>query len=227
MCFVAVPMSSYSLDYEELLSRYSNHLNAVELLRQYRPYLETVPSMRRSEASLITIPLPIIQVRRATADLGNQPPNEKLSLPCDLAILMCDPEWQVKTDVEIFIFIHRQGEDFSDLLRRWRQTQILLSHDYSWDMPLNRKHIFSEGAEKNLPLFVLMSDSPPRIKRGLKGAGLPFVEEQQMGENSGDLPNSTDDYPPELIDVELGNDDMDDFLYEQLPDDPDMGSFLS
>jgi hypothetical protein len=163
--------------YEELLCHYSDHLNAVELLRQYRPYLETVPSMRRSEESLITIPLPLIQVRRETEGKGYSGTYEKLQLPCDLAVIMCDPEWQVKTDVEIFIFIHHPEEDFSGMLRRWRQTQMLLTRDYSWDMPLHKQEMYSEGAQSLLPLFVLLEDTPARIQRGMKGSGLPFVIE--------------------------------------------------
>jgi hypothetical protein len=169
--------SIHSHYYEELLCHYSDHLNAVELLRQYRPYLETVPSMRRSEESLITIPLPLIQVRRETEGKGYTGTYEKLQLPCDLAIIMCDPEWQVKTDVEIFIFIHHPEEDFSGMLRRWRQTQMLLTRDYSWDMPLHKQHMYSEGAQKTLPLFVLLEDTPARIQRGMKGSGLPYVIE--------------------------------------------------
>ncbi|MBO1068768.1 MAG: hypothetical protein HEQ13_05030 [Dolichospermum sp. DEX189] len=47
-------------------------------------------------------------------------------LPCDIAIIMCDPEWKIKTSVEILVFIHRPHEDFSDLLGRWRQSQVYL-----------------------------------------------------------------------------------------------------
>jgi hypothetical protein len=176
------PVGTHTGYYEELLCHYSNHLNAVELLRQHRPYLETVPSMRRSEESLITIPLPLIQVRREQEGKDYSGPYEKLLLPCDLAIIMCDPEWQVKTDVEIFIFIHHADEDFSGLLSRWRQTQMLLVRDYSWDMPRHQQHMYSEGADKTLPLFVLLEDTPPRIQKGLQGAGLPFVIETFSGD---------------------------------------------
>ncbi|NEP06135.1 MAG: hypothetical protein F6K34_15680, partial [Okeania sp. SIO4D6] len=96
-------------------------------------------------------------------------------LPCDLGIFMCDPEWKVKTGVEIFIFIYRPQEDFSDLLSRWRQTQILLNKEYEWEMPQGYKHIYSQEAEEVYPLFVLFSETPERIKRGLNGAALPFV----------------------------------------------------
>jgi hypothetical protein len=100
---------------------------------------------------------------------------ELITIPCDLALLMCDPEWQIKTDVEIFIFIHRPTEGLSDLLRRWRETQVLLSRGYSWEMPLQHQHIFSEGADKPYPLFILSSETPELIQRGLKGARLPHI----------------------------------------------------
>ncbi|MGB3508585.1 MAG: hypothetical protein WBA93_04970 [Microcoleaceae cyanobacterium] len=157
-------------DYEALLAEYSNSRAAVALLKQYRKYLEMIPSMRRSEDSLISIPLPVIRLREVGYEAGKTVP-----LPCDLGIFMCDPEWKVKTGVEIFIFIYRPQEDFSDLLSRWRQTQILLDREYEWVMPLDYKHIYSQDADEIYPLFVLFSETPERIKRGLIGAGLPFV----------------------------------------------------
>ncbi len=172
-------MSVQPAHYEELLATYSHHHHAVELLRQYRPYFEKVPSIRRSEESVITIPLPIIQVRQtpiAGSKRSLDCPYELISLPCDLALLMCDPEWQIKTGIEIFVFIHRPHEDFSDLLGRWRETQITLSRGYSWQMPLRFQHIFNEGAEKTYPLFVVFAETPARIQRGLKGAFLPMVQ---------------------------------------------------
>ena len=88
---------------------------------------------------------------------------------------MCDPEWKIKTGVEIFVFIHRPQEDFSDLLGRWRQTQVLLDKEYEWLMPPRYKHILSEGANTIYPLFVIFAETPERIIRGLQGAFLPFV----------------------------------------------------
>ncbi len=171
-------MVVHASHYEERLATYSNHRNAVELLRQYRPYLEKVPSIRRSQESVITIPLPLVQVRQQLAQSVKEIvdcPYELVALPCDIAILMCDPEWKVKTGVEIFVYIHRPGEDFSHLLSRWRQTQVQLSRGYSWDMPLRYQHVFNEGAEKRYPLFVVFSETNERVKRGLKGAFLPYV----------------------------------------------------
>ncbi|PZD74323.1 hypothetical protein C1752_01321 [Acaryochloris thomasi RCC1774] len=161
--------------YEELLATYSNHQNAVALLRQYRPYFEKVPSIRRSKDSVVTIPLPVVQVRQQVSTNLTNSPYELIQLPCDLALLMCDPEWKIKTGVEIIVFIYRPGEDFSDLLNRWRQTQVLLSRGYNWEMPLRFQHIFSEGAEKVYPLFIIFSETSGRIERGLRGASLPFV----------------------------------------------------
>jgi hypothetical protein len=164
--------------YEELLASFSHHHRAVELLRNYRPYFERIPSIRRSSESVVTIPLPVIKVRQKQLNVSkpsHETPYELIAIPCDLALLMCDPEWQIKTEVEFFVFIHRPGEELSDLLRRWRETQVLLSRGYSWEMPLRYQHIFSEGVEKPLPLFVLTTETSERIKRGLSGACLPAV----------------------------------------------------
>ena len=175
-------MTVHPCHYEEQLATYSNHRNAVELLRQYRPYLEQVPSIRRSQDSVITIPLPLVQVRQQQVPAEQMDsPYELIALPCDIAILMCDPEWKVKTGVEIFVYIHRPSEEFSDLLNRWRQTQVRLSRGYSWEMPLRYQHVFNEGADKCYPLFVIFSETAERVKRGLKGAYLPYVV-QAVGE---------------------------------------------
>jgi len=165
-------------DYEQLLAEYSNNDRAIALLKQHRPYLETIPSLRRPEESLITIPLPIVKLRQPSSILPEGGVNKTapaIMLPCEVAILMCDPEWKIKTGVEIFIFIHRPDEDFSDLLKRWRQIQVFLDKDYEWLMPPRYKHIFSEGANTIYPLFVIFPETPERIKRGLQGANLPFV----------------------------------------------------
>ena len=95
--------------------------------------------------------------------------HKQLCLPCDVAILMCDPEWKIKTGVEILLFIHRPHEDFSDLLGRWRQTQVLLDKDYEWLMHPRHSHILSEGANTIYPLFVVFSETSERIQRGLGG----------------------------------------------------------
>jgi hypothetical protein len=171
-------MTVEKADYEELLSIYSCTLDAIELLRLHRPYLELMPSMRRSEDSLITVPLPIVKLRKPQA-MSSGPHqvtvSEATHLPCEVALLMCDPEWKVKTGREIFVFIHRPDEDLSDLLGRWRQTQALLTKEYEWIFPLRYQHMLSQGADTVYPLFVLFNESPERIRRGLSGAQLPFV----------------------------------------------------
>ncbi|HEY9905412.1 MAG TPA: hypothetical protein V6D43_23780 [Candidatus Sericytochromatia bacterium] len=167
-------------DYEASLAEYSNQDAAIALLKKHRPYLEMIPSMRRPDESLIAIPLPIVRIRNPNPPAGYNSVNltavqGAICLPCDVGILMCDPEWKIKTGVEIFVFIHRPHEDFSDLLTRWRQTQVLLDKDYEWLMPPRYKHVLSEGANRIYPLFVVFPETPERIGRGLLGAGLPFV----------------------------------------------------
>jgi len=165
--------------YEELLAEYCDHQGAIALLKQYRSYLEMVPSMRRPNDSVITIPLPVVRVRQTKVSGDGSGTTVKTAetvlLPCDVGIIMCDPEWKIKTGVEIFVFIHRPQEDFSDLLSRWRHTQMLLNRDYEWVMPHRYRHILNEAAEDTYPLFVIFPDTPERIRRGLRGAGLPFV----------------------------------------------------
>ncbi len=162
--------------YEELLAEYSNRSPVIALLREYRPYLEMLPSLRRPMESLIPIPLPLVkaQLPQASGETTS-PVRQAVRLPCDIGIVLCDPDWKVKTGVEIFLFIHRPGENFSDLLGRWRQTQVWLSYPYEWIMPLRYRHIFSEGADAIYPLFILLEDTPEHILRGLKGARLPVV----------------------------------------------------
>lgn len=179
-------------DYEILLSEYSSCEGAIALLKQYRPYLEMIPSMRRPEQSLITIPLPVVRIRHAKTTVeenthsGNY--RETVHLPCDLAILTCDPEWKIKMGTEILVFIHRPEEDFSHLLGRWRKTQVYLDKDYEWLMPLQEQHMLSEGAAKVYPLFIVLETTPLRIKRGLAGAGLPFVTQSPEAELESDEP---------------------------------------
>lgn len=168
-------------NYEALLAQYSESSAALELLKKYRIYMEMVPSIRRSDESLIAIPLPIARLREGVSYAGiggaSISPGQAVGLPCDLVILMCDPEWKVKIGVEILIFIHRPDEEFSELLGRWRQCQVWLDKDYEWVMPHRYRHIFSDKAEAIHPLFVLFDETPELIQRGLMGAGLPFVVE--------------------------------------------------
>jgi hypothetical protein len=164
--------------YEELLATYSQSLAVVDLFKGYRAYLEMIPSMRRAQESVITVPLPIVRLRHSVPSphgTGTIRTTEPVMLPCDVGVILCDPEWQIKTGREIFILIHRPDEDFSELLGRWRQTQILLGKDYEWMLPSRYQHFLSDGAEKVHPLFVLFESTPERIHKGLKGSGLPFV----------------------------------------------------
>jgi hypothetical protein len=175
-------MSAQKVQYEELLATYSHSIEAIELLKCHRAYLEMIPSMRRAEESVIPIPLPIVRIQQTTvtANATNITTVEPQLLPCELAILMCDPEWKIKTGKEIFIFIHRPDEDFSDLLSRWRRTQIILGQDYEWVMPPRHQHILNDGADKIYPLFVVFTETPERIIRGLKGTHLPFAMQSTL-----------------------------------------------
>jgi hypothetical protein len=172
-------MAVKQVQYETLLATCSEYRGALALLKQYRPYLEVIPSMRRPKESIVTIPLPNIRVRESVQPVGHGglhlSAGEAVSLPCDVALLMCDPEWKIKTGVELFIFIHRPNEDFSGLLMRWRQTQILLDRGYEWMLPARYQHLLSDSADVVRPLFVVFPQSPERILRGLHGAGLPGV----------------------------------------------------
>lgn len=170
-------MSVKQVQYEICLAEYANTAGAIALLQQYRLYLEMLPSLRRADESLITIPLPIVRLRQsAVVTSGTEITTVATQLPCDIAILMCDPEWKIKTGVEIIVIIHRPHEDFSDLLKRWRQTQVFLDKDYEWILPASHQHILNEGANI-YPLFVVFDETPERIKKGLQGASLPFVTE--------------------------------------------------
>jgi hypothetical protein len=173
-------MSITKTDYEIVLTEFSNREKVISLLGKYRPYLEMLPSMRRPIDSVVSIPLPLARVRNLKEVSGDSistlSTNETITIPCDIAILMCDPEWKIKMGVEIMIFIHRPNEDFSDLLRRWRQTQIYLDKEYEWVMPQTEQHMFSDIAEEIYPFFILFPDTLERIKKGLTGASLPFIE---------------------------------------------------
>lgn len=171
-------MAINSLQYETLLSTCTDHQGALELLKHHRPYFEAVPSVRRPQDSIVTLPLPNVRVREA-AHVAPQIPavgaGKVVTLPCDVAMLMCDPEWKIKTGIEIFAYIHRPDEDFSDLLMRWRQTQILLDQGYEWLLPQPYRHLLSDGSDASHPLFVLFPQTPDRIRKGLMGAALPTV----------------------------------------------------
>jgi len=179
-----------TLDYEILLAKGCDRLGAIAILKQYRPYLEMVPSLRRPQESLISIPLPVIKIRRFSSsgdkeDCSGELRQAVVHLPCDLAILMCDPEWKIKLESEILIFIHRPDEEFSHLIRRWRQSQVYLEQSYEWIMPLSEQHMLSEGGDRRYPLFVVFEQTPLRIKRGLAGACLPYLVQSSQEETAG------------------------------------------
>ncbi len=166
--------------YDRLLAGYSDRKRLIALLQEFRPYLELLPSLRRPDKSVISIPLPLVRLREtvlvSSQSSGRFSAGDLVHLPCDIGVVMCDPEWQIKTGAEIFIFIHRPQEDFAALLRRWRQTQIWTNQGYDWVMPARYQHIFSEGTEQAYPLFVLTEDTSEYISQGLSGAALPFVD---------------------------------------------------
>lgn len=170
---MAVP-SDHCDDYETLLSLCTDHGGVLTLLQHYRPYLETIPSLRRPQDSMVVLPLPNIRLSE-TPEASSGQGGAMVNLPCDVAIIMCDPEWKITTETEILVFIHRPPEDFSQLLRRWRQTQILLHQGYEWVMPHRYQHLIGTGSGRGHPLFVVFPETPSRISRGLGGAGLPTV----------------------------------------------------
>ncbi|WP_008316731.1 hypothetical protein [Leptolyngbya sp. PCC 6406] len=208
-------MAVQQVQYETLLSTCSEYSGALALLKQYRPYLEAIPSMRRPKESIVTIPLPNIRVRQSiqgvAIEAGTLSAGEAVALPCDVVLLMCDPEWKIKTGVELFILIHRPQEDFSDLLMRWRRTQILLDRGYEWMLPARHEHLLSDGADVVRPLFVVFPESPDRILKGLQGAGLPTVIYEPESDGAASIP-----LPPDS--EELREEDSDDLDFSDLED---------
>lgn len=170
--------------YEELLASCCHYDGILALLMQHRPYFEALPSVRRPEESMVAIPLPNIRSREVSETGGIIDTSYRIrQLPCDVALMMCDPEWKIKTGIEIVLFIQRPGEDFSDLLRRWRQTQVELGQGVEWLMPRRYKHLLAEGTETPHPLFVVFTSEEgepsareERIIRGLTGASLPVAK---------------------------------------------------
>ena len=172
-------MAVKQAQYESVLAKYSGSSEAINLLKQYRPYLSLLPSMRRPEKSLVTIPLPVVRLTKDNQHQIHSYITGKTAttqiLPCEIAILMCDPEWKIKLDVEIMVFIYRPDESFSDLLLRWRHTQVALDNNYEWLMPDAESHMISEIAGHVYPLFIIFPDTPELITKGLQGANLPYV----------------------------------------------------
>ncbi|MFN3926687.1 MAG: hypothetical protein ACK4QL_05050 [Pseudanabaenaceae cyanobacterium] len=191
-------MSTYQSQYDTLLSYYSTQENIVTLLRQHRLYFEMIPSLRRPADCLICVPLPVVKL--ASAPEGKN----HTQLECDIAVVMCDPDWKVKIGREIFIFIHRPGEDFATLLKRWRQVEVTLSDEYSLLLPIKYHNLLGDRADYLFPLFVTLDYTPSRIRRGLEGASLPYV--------NAELPKET---------IEPPSDDNPERLENFVPDEPD------
>jgi hypothetical protein len=176
--------NSDRIAYEELLANCCCDDGILAVLMQHRPYFEALPSIRRPEDSMVTIPLPNVRKREVSEKGGILDSSYRIrQLPCDIALMMCDPEWKIKTGIEIVLFIQRAGEDLSDMLNRWRQTQIELGQGVEWLMPRQHKHLLAEGTETPHPLFVVfttaeaeMTARETRIIRGLTGAGLPVAK---------------------------------------------------
>ena len=163
-------MSTHQEQYDCLLSHYSHPQAALRMLRLYRSYFELVPSLRRPDESLISVPLPVVKMALPNGNYHHT------QLQCDLALIMCDPDWKVKTEKEIFVFIHRPHEDFSTMLQRWRQVEVILGEEYYWLLPWKHRNFMGDKGESHFPLFVTLDYTPKRIKRGLEGASLPFIE---------------------------------------------------
>ncbi len=208
-------MAVQKAQYETLLADCSDYNGALALLKQHRPYLEVIPSMRRPQDSIVALPLPNIRTRQPVQISGRAgvpvSAGTAVPLPCDVVLLMCDPEWKIKTGVELFILIHRPQEDFSDLLMRWRHTQLLLDGGYEWFLPARHQHLLSEGADKLRPLFVVFPQSPDRILKGLQGAGLPTI---LYTEPTADL----EPVPIPPLSGELHLDEAEDFDLSELED---------
>ncbi len=172
--------------YEELLTSCCHYEGVLSILTQHRPYFEALPSIRRLQESMVIIPLPNVRSREVS-EVGGQidTRNYIRSVPCDITLMICDPEWKIKTGIEIVLFIQRPREEFSDLLRRWRQTQIELGQGVEWLMPREYKHLLAEGTMEPRPLFVVSMpnddercDRAVRTIHGLTGAGLPVAIHQ-------------------------------------------------
>ncbi len=177
------------LAYEALLASCCHYDGILTVLSQHRPYFESLPSIRRLQESMVIIPLPNVRSREVVEVGGKKEICDRIcSLPCDIALMVCDPEWQIKTGIEIVLFIQRPREDFSDLVYRWRQTQVALGQGVEWLMPREHRHLLAEGNAEPYPLFVVFTSSTPdaydasdRIIHGLTGAKLP-VATQMLAE---------------------------------------------
>ncbi|PZO18952.1 MAG: hypothetical protein DCF25_09080 [Leptolyngbya foveolarum] len=190
--------------YEETLADCCHYDGILSILMQHRPYFETLPSVRRPQESMVAIPLPNVRSREASETAGMIDLRYSIRpLPCDIALMMCDPEWKIKTGIEIVLFIQRPDEDLSDLLGRWRQTQVELGQGVEWLMPRKHKHLLAEGTETPHPLFIVfvelendLSARESRIIRGLGGASLPVaIQSLSSKEDEFSMAKTKESYP--------------------------------
>ncbi len=198
--------SEECLAYEELLASCCHYDGILSVLTQHRPYFEALPSIRRLQESMVIIPLPNVRSREISEVGGGKIDAHDYirPVPCEIALMICDPEWKIKTGIEIVLFIQRPGEEFSDLLRRWRETQIELGQGVEWLMPRQYKHLLAEGTMKPHPLFVVFMPSESedgggavsplenravRTIHGLTGAGLPTAIHQMIDDDARAFPN--------------------------------------
>lgn len=204
-------LCGHRIAYETLLAQCCHYDGLLSVLMQHRPYFEALPSVRRPQESMVAIPLPNIRSREVSDRGGIVDTAYRIRpLPCDVALMMCDPEWKIKTGIEIVLFIQRPGEELSNLLGRWRQTQAELGQGVEWLMPRQHKHLLAEGTETPHPLFVVftgeLSDRSARthrIIRGLTGAGLPVATQPLLpGLEEENLPDISPTCEPDALDVE-------------------------
>lgn len=187
--------------YEEMLSNCCHYDSILPILTQHRPYFEALPSVRRPQESMVAIPLPNVRSKETSETAGIIDSRYSIrQLPCDIALMMCDPEWKIKTGIEIVVFIQRPGEDLSDLLHRWRLTQVELGQGVEWQMPRKHKHLLAEGTDSPHPLFVVFVESEDdlsarerRIIRGLGGASLPVAVQPLASEEDTLIELSSED----------------------------------
>ncbi|MGB3765691.1 MAG: hypothetical protein WA947_03960 [Phormidesmis sp.] len=189
--------------YEEMLADCCHYDGILSILTQHRPYFEALPSVRRPQESMVAIPLPNVRSRETSETAGIIDSRYSIRpLPCDIALMMCDPEWKIKTGIEIALFIQRPSEDLSNLLGRWRQTQVELGQGVEWVMPRKHRHLLAEGTETPHPLFIIFVESEKelsaresRIIRGLGGASLPVAVQPLNSKDEFSIAEAKEAYP--------------------------------
>ena len=174
---------SHKIAYETLLASCCHYDGVLSVLTQHRPYFESLPSIRRLQESMVIIPLPNVRSREISEINGQVDTRYRIRpLQCDLALMVCDPEWKIKTGIEIVLFIQRPYADPTDLIKRRRQTQVELGQGVEWLMPRKYRHLLAEGTVEPHPLFVVFTTDDDtatcrseRIIHGLVGSKLPVA----------------------------------------------------